>query len=157
MKIKQKFFNLIMPFIHLYWRIRKPKTYGVKILIKHPKEKDKILLTLHTYGNKTLWNIISGGYNPKKESAIEAAKREVYEEIGVDVLDLVEIGEYKTSTEGKQDTVIIFSGKIEDINTLSLSQELDKIMWQNYKIAYDWSDVAKVAKQAINQSYQNIT
>lgn len=155
MKIKQHIFNILMPVVRLYWRIFKPQTFGVKVLIKHPTKNNEVLLVLHSYGNKTLWNIPGGGYNPKKESAIEAAEREVKEELGVDIFDLVQVGEYKTSGEGKQDTVAMFVGVIDSSNDLKPNAEVAEIIWQSYQITLKRDDVARVARRTIEKAYFN--
>src|SRR3989338_69091 len=97
MKIKQLFYAALMPMVKLYWRVLQPKSFGVKVLITYPTETSKVLLVRHSYGNTSLWNIPGGGYNPKKESAEIAAKREVFEELGVEVTQLSLLGEYLTS------------------------------------------------------------
>jgi ADP-ribose pyrophosphatase YjhB (NUDIX family) len=93
MKIKKIAYAILMPGMRLYWKIFKPRSYGVKVAIMHPANPEKLLLVRHSYGNTTLWNIPGGGYNPKKETAQNAAAREVLEELGVDVLGLLQIGE----------------------------------------------------------------
>lgn len=110
MQIKQQMLTLCMPLVRLYWRVFKPKTHGVRVLIVSASDADtRVLLVRHAYGDQSLWNIPGGGFNPKKESAAEAARREVTEELSLDCVDLREIGMYQTEGEGKRDTVVLFS------------------------------------------------
>lgn len=152
MQIKQAFFNLIMPVVKLYWRVFKPESYGARVLIVHPTEKNKVLLVRHSYGNTTLWNIPGGGYNPKKEPAAAAAAREVLEELRVRVIDLQELGEYKTSSEGKRDTVIMFSGTLENIEEMIPNPEISELAWvEAYTVSERGNDVARVARRAVEK------
>ncbi len=146
---------IVMPLVRWYWRVCRPKTFGVKVLIRHGVKNDEILLIRHTYGDQTLWNIPGGGYNPKKESAEEAANREVKEELGVPILNLIQIGEYKTSAEGKRDTVIMFVAEMTDanFNAIKLSSEVAEVTWQNYQIVAKRNDVALVARRAIETAF----
>lgn len=152
MKIKQTFFKLIMPAVKVYWRIFKPESYGARVLIIHPKDTGKVLLVRHTYGNTTLWNIPGGGYNPKKETAETAASREVFEELGVQVLNLQELGEYHTSGEGKKDTVIMFSGTLENTDDIVSNPEISELAWvTSHTIPDRGNDVARVARRAVEK------
>ncbi len=148
MSLKQYILWLVMPTVRLYWRVRKPQTFGVKVLLRHPERPNEVLIIRHTYGNRNLWNIPGGGYNPEKESPQQAAVREVREELGVDVVDLVQIGEYQTVGEGKRDTVVMFSGTITDLNMLKPNAEVEEVSWQNYETLGGRIDVARVARRA---------
>lgn len=115
--------------IHLYWRLFKPKTFGVKVIIQHP-ESEKILLVQHSYGNLDIWHLPGGGYNPKRESVVDAARREVFEELGIELTELAYLTRYKTSAEGKQDTVSIFTAVAKSVE-LTLSSEIRSAEWLN--------------------------
>ncbi len=141
-----------MPLVTLYWRVFKPKTYGVKVLIHHPDNTEKILLVRHSYGNKTLWNIPGGGYKPKKESPEKAGVREVNEELKITLENPQIIGLYETSGEGKRDTVTIVLGTIKNTN-LTLNNEIAEISWKEASSALHDADVSRVAKKAIHLAY----
>ncbi len=151
--------KLILKFAHgvlgLYWGVFHPKTFGVKILIHHPTDNEKILLVKHSY-LKDMWNIPGGGYNPKKESAYQAAKREIKEELGVNVSNLKMVYEYYTELQGKKDTVIIFSAKLSEKEILRLDSEISEAKWFYYKEVLNMKNVAKVVKIAINSVFKTI-
>lgn len=152
MKIKQTFFKLIMPIVKLYWYIFKPESYGARVLIIHPTEKSKVLLVRHSYGDTALWNIPGGGYSPQKETAVTAVTREVLEELGAEVINLQELGEYHTSGEGKKDTVTMFSGTLEDIEGIILNPEISELSWADtHTIPDRGNDVARVARRAVEK------
>lgn len=158
MKIKKLFYAAFMPFVKIYWRVFKPKSFGVKVLITHPTETSKVLLIRHSYGNTSLWNIPGGGYNPKSESAETAAKREIFEELGVEILQLRLLGEYLTSTEGKQDTVTMFSGTIENVAAIKTNPEISELEWvESSLLGSRGNDVARVARKAAEKSLTGIS
>jgi len=69
-KLKSFLIKLVFPLAKIYWRILKPKTFGVKAIIVHPENSEQILLIQNSYGSKKIWNLPGGGYNPKKENKI---------------------------------------------------------------------------------------
>jgi ADP-ribose pyrophosphatase YjhB (NUDIX family) len=150
MRIKHIFYCLVMPIVRLYWRIAKPKTFGVKVLLLHPDSPEKVLLIRHTYGQRSRWNIPGGGYTPTRERAKDAAEREVREELGVSILNLEEIGVYRTSAEGKQDTVTIFRGMPNRLSFQYDDGEISETIWDNRREISDRTDVANVVKHAVH-------
>ncbi|MEZ4103794.1 MAG: NUDIX hydrolase [Candidatus Paceibacterota bacterium] len=150
--MKQTIYTLIMPVVKLYWRIFKPQSYGVKVVIVHPHDQNKVLLVRHSYGNTTLWNIPGGGFNPKKETAYSAILREVQEELGIDVFNLRELEEYHTGGEGKKDTVTLFSGIIKNPENIKINPEISALAWVEMSILRDrGDDVARVARRAVEK------
>ncbi len=153
MRIKRYAINFLLPvvwpLIKLYWRVFKPETHGVRILIIHPEDKNKILLVLHSYGNKSLWNIPGGGYNPKKEFPLLAAKREIREEFQKELGSVKEIGLYETTGEGKQDRVVIFVGEVSSPVFNEFDPEISKVSWEDIETVLQRGDVAKIVKYAI--------
>jgi 8-oxo-dGTP diphosphatase len=116
--------HLISPVLHLYWRTFRPRTYGVRALILHPDTSDRILLVRHTYGDRMLWNLPGGGFNPKKEIAMQAAIREIKEELGADLINPIEICSYYTDAQGKCDTVTVVQG---DVHTIRVEKYLNTV------------------------------
>ena len=82
----------------------------------------------HSYGDTCIWHLPGGGYNPKRESAEDAAHREVFEELGIGLVELTHLAEYKTSAEGKRDTVTIFTA-VAKSEELTLSSEIKSAEW----------------------------
>lgn len=149
--------KVLLPAAKIYWRLFKPKTFGVKVLIINPKDGKSGLLVKHSYGDLTLWNLPGGGYNPTRENPLVAGIREVKEELGIDLSREKSkiIGEYKTTGEGKRDTVAIVLGVIKNSdveNEFELSNELSTTTWWPLDLFENNKEVARVAKQAI-QNY----
>ena len=143
-------YSFFMPVVKLYWRIFKPESFGVKVVIIHPDDSNLVMLVRHSYGNTDLWNIPGGEYNPKKETAEAAAQREIIEELGVKVLGLEYLGQYQTGGEGKRDTVTLFSGVIENLEDIKTNSELSELEWVEMQtLSSRGNDVARVARRAV--------
>jgi predicted NUDIX family NTP pyrophosphohydrolase len=74
------------PFLQLWFRIRRPATFGVKALIRHPD--GRFLVVRHSYADTRRWALPGGGYKPTRETPPEAAAREIHEELASDVTTL---------------------------------------------------------------------
>ena len=91
-----------------WWRIRRPATFGVKVLLIHPEDPTRCLIVRHSYSDSARWGLPGGAFKPARETAELAGVREVAEELGLvivgvpDVLDTV-----ITTLEGKRDTLTI--------------------------------------------------
>lgn len=97
-KIKQFFYKIY----RLSWKLTQPQTIGVRaILIKN----NEILLVKHTYSDQ--WFLPGGGLK-KGEKLENAIKRELNEELGVEVKKIQLHGAYQNFYEGKRDYIIVF-------------------------------------------------
>jgi 8-oxo-dGTP diphosphatase len=149
---------MLMPLVKLYWKIFKPESYGVKVLIINPNNKNKVLLIRHSYGDTALWNIPGGGYNPKKETSEVAARREIFEELGIKIINLELLGEYQTTSEVKKDMVTMFKTVIENTEKIVPNQEISEIAWIPAETINNRShDTARVAIQAVLKAFPNFT
>jgi len=98
--------RFIYPLVKFYWFIFRPEGYGVKCVIRDDSE---ILFVRHTYGKK-FWNF-PGGAIRKNENPEEAAKREIREELGIEIDNVEKIGEFIDTSNYKRDNIICFSGR----------------------------------------------
>ena len=117
------FYKLIHSFLKIYWFIFRPKTKGVICLIL---SGDELLLIRHTYGHSA-WTLSGGGLN-KNESKEEAVKREVKEELGLDITPEY-IGEFTHHPDYKIDTVSCFVARIEKIEPKIDHLEIKDAKW----------------------------
>jgi 8-oxo-dGTP diphosphatase len=130
LRIPAPLLRVIAPGMRLWWRIRKPKTFGVKALLLHPDRSGRFLVVRHSYSDPSRWGLPGGGYKPSKETPEEAASREIAEELALlvpsdafRVLDTL-----VTTLEGKRDTLTILRAAAPDA-TVSPSPELAEVRW----------------------------
>jgi ADP-ribose pyrophosphatase YjhB (NUDIX family) len=116
------------PFLQLWWRIRKPTTFGVKALLR--QADGRFLVVRHSYADTRRWALPGGGYNPTRETPAQAAAREVHEElhlvVPVDAFTVVDTT--VTTLEGKHDTLTILTAPATD-EILTQSPEIAEARW----------------------------
>jgi len=87
----------------LFWRITKPITLGIRlVLIK----ENTVLLVKHTY-QATHWFLAGGGVQ-RNENLLETARREAKEEVGASLGELKLLGVYTNYFDYKSDHVVVF-------------------------------------------------
>ena len=87
------------------WRLFRPRTRGVKVMLFNAA--GDLLLIRNSYGRSDLFVLPGGGVRPWEEPAT-AAKREVKEELGLDVATLTLRSRHSSSAEGKRDEIHLF-------------------------------------------------
>jgi 8-oxo-dGTP pyrophosphatase MutT (NUDIX family) len=112
----------------LWWRVRKPTTYGVKVLLRD--KAGRFLVVRHSYSDPTRWGLPGGGYRPDRETPAEAGAREVAEELGLMLVpnDLVELETVATTLEAKRDTLTLLAAHAPS-TTVTSSPELAETRW----------------------------
>lgn len=94
--------------LRAWWKIRKPATFGVKVLLIHPDDPAQCLIVRHSYSDSTWWGMPGGGYRPGRETPEQAGVREVAEELALTVTGVPTVLDtVSTALEGKRDTVTI--------------------------------------------------
>jgi 8-oxo-dGTP diphosphatase len=58
--------------LRIWWKIRKPTTFGVKVLLIHPDDPAQCLIVRHSYSDSGRWGIPGGGYRPGRETPGQA-------------------------------------------------------------------------------------
>jgi len=92
------------------WRILRPRTRGVKVMLFD--EAGAVLLVRHTYGRTDQYLLPGGGIRPFEQPA-KAAAREMREELGCGLADLVFVSTHISTSEGKRDTVHLFRARVD--------------------------------------------
>jgi 8-oxo-dGTP pyrophosphatase MutT (NUDIX family) len=111
--------------LRVWWLIARPRKDGVKCLLTRGGE---ILLVRHTYGKPERWELPGGGVKRSEEPRV-AARREVQEELGVDVEDWTYLGELFARIDRKRDRLWCFAAEVGDI-PLSLDRaEIAEAGW----------------------------
>jgi ADP-ribose pyrophosphatase YjhB (NUDIX family) len=123
----------------LYWRIFKPKTTGVKVFIKY---KNKVLFVQNSYGQKC-WTLPGGGVK-RGESFEDAAKREIKEEVGLELKHIIDKGSFLYEGEGKRDTIHIFLSEVESDDITIDNFEIQNASWEDiHSLTLSESPIAK--------------
>jgi ADP-ribose pyrophosphatase YjhB (NUDIX family) len=118
------------PFAQLWWRIRKPTTFGVKALVR--LTDGRFLVVRHSYADTRRWSLPGGGYKPTRETPAQAATRELHEELGLAVpAEAFTVVDTIVSTlEGKHDTLTILTATASS-EAVSRSPEIAESRWVN--------------------------
>jgi 8-oxo-dGTP diphosphatase len=140
--------RVLLPIAKIYWKVLRPATYGVKVVIVHPEVPRTCLLVRHSYGDQALWNLPGGGYDPRREDPLAAATREVREELSLDPATVTKLGEYTTTAEGKRDTVSIVRMRPTSAD-LRVSGELAEAHWISLDDMGNRGGMARVVRYAL--------
>ena len=90
-----------------YWFIARPETHGVKCVLT---DGDGVLLVRHTYGSRA-WDLPGGG--GKGGEALDAtARREIKEELGIDIADWRPLGQIQVAIDHRRDVVHCFQAEV---------------------------------------------
>ncbi|MEG8040561.1 NUDIX domain-containing protein [Sphingomonas sp. LR60] len=87
------------------------RTRGVKLLVFD--RAGDVLLVRHGYGRSDL-HMLPGGGIARGEAPAAAALRELHEETGCIARDLTLVARYESRTEGRRDTVFLFSARSDE-------------------------------------------
>jgi 8-oxo-dGTP diphosphatase len=94
--------------LRTWWKIRKPATFGVKVLLIHPDDLAQCLIVRHSYSDSAWWGMPGGAYRPDRETPEQAGVREVSEELALTVTEVPTVLDtVSTTLEGKRDTLTI--------------------------------------------------
>lgn len=129
MKLPTPLLRVVGAGLRTWWKIRKPTTYGVKVLLLHPRDPGRCLIVRHSYSDSTRWGLPGGKYKPDHESPEAAGIREVTEELGLTITDPpIVLDTVATTLEGKRDTLTIVRAT-PTTAAFTLSPELAEARW----------------------------
>ena len=118
--------RLIGKAARLWWRIRRPRTLGVRVLVVDGRER--IALVRHTYTDA--WYLPGGGVK-KGESFETAGLRELREEVGIAEAAIERVlGIYHSRTEGKDDHVVVYVMRVGGAELRRAdAMEIEEVGW----------------------------
>jgi 8-oxo-dGTP diphosphatase len=115
--------------LRTWWKVRKPATFGVKVLLIHPDDPARCLIVRHSYSDTARWGLPGGAYKPDRETPEQAGVREVAEELGLTVLEVPKVLDTVVTTlEGKHDTLTIVTATPTSAE-VSHSPEIAEARW----------------------------
>jgi ADP-ribose pyrophosphatase YjhB (NUDIX family) len=95
--------------LRTYWFLVRPNVTGVKCLVTH---EDEFLLVRHTYG-RPVWDL-PGGTVRRGEAPIDAARREMHEELGRRIEHWEDLGDLSATVDHHSDTLYLFRTRLGD-------------------------------------------
>jgi ADP-ribose pyrophosphatase YjhB (NUDIX family) len=96
--------------LRVYWFLVRPTKQGVKCVITRP---GAVLLVRHTYGPRGKWELPGGGVK-RGEPPEHAARREMQEELGLDIAEWAALGDVLDRIDRKRDTLHCFTAELGD-------------------------------------------
>jgi len=109
----------------VYRKVMRPHTRGVKCLICRG---DEVLLVRHTYGDRERWELPGGGCK-RREQPLDAARREISEELGVVIDDWRYLGVLAQREHGPSGRAFCFAGRGEGLDLEIDGGEIAQARW----------------------------
>ena len=117
-------YKLAHALLRAYWFIARPQGTGVKCVLL---AGDRVLLVRHTYGPRR-WEL-PGGTLKSGEPAVEGAKREMHEELGIETEQWRDLGAVRTRVHHKHDTLRCFQARIDGARLVIDRGEIAAVEW----------------------------
>lgn len=105
-------YRLGYPLARMWWRLRRPKHEGAGVLVY---VKQKLLLLRASY--RAEWTLPAGGIR-RGETPEAAARRELYEEVGLMAGTLTPVGNVRGNWDGRDDLVHFFELRLDQLPEL---------------------------------------
>jgi 8-oxo-dGTP pyrophosphatase MutT (NUDIX family) len=110
--------------LRAYWLLARPSLNGVKCILL---DGDAVLLVRHSYGDRR-WDL-PGGKIRRGEPPATTARREMREELGLEIADWTAVGVLHVRAHHRLDTLHCFTARVTDAAlTLDLG-ELQRAEW----------------------------
>jgi 8-oxo-dGTP pyrophosphatase MutT (NUDIX family) len=100
-------FRFAYAVLRAYWFLFRPSLSGVKCVLV---DGDRVLLVRHSYGPAE-WEIPGGGVK-RNEPPTRAARREMHEELGVEISDWTNLGELPVRIHHRTGTLHCFQASV---------------------------------------------
>jgi 8-oxo-dGTP pyrophosphatase MutT (NUDIX family) len=122
--IRRLGFRVAHRLLRIWWFLRRPQMRGVKCVLT---DGENVLLVRHTYG-KPEWDLPGGGIK-RDERPLEAARREVEEELGLSLDGWRALGSVASSEYYRHDTIYCFQVELNGKSLNIDRAELDTAQW----------------------------
>jgi 8-oxo-dGTP pyrophosphatase MutT (NUDIX family) len=122
--IRRLGFRVAHRLLRVWWFVRKPEQHGVKCVLT---DSENVLLVRHTYGRRE-WDLPGGGVK-RDERPLDAARREVEEELGVHLDDWRDLGCLRATEYHRHDTIYCFQAELNGKQLTIEPGEIDTVRW----------------------------
>jgi ADP-ribose pyrophosphatase len=118
---------------------------GGKGVVVLPEYEGKIML-LHQYRHATRqWHYeVPRGYGEPNIPADENARKEIEEETGGEISDLVSLGEFYNNTGYETASVALFYAKLSSVGKANENEGIDSFFWLTVKELEEWITNEKI-------------
>jgi 8-oxo-dGTP pyrophosphatase MutT (NUDIX family) len=110
--------------LRVYWLVFRPEAVGAKCVLTNG---DHVLLVRHTYGPKR-WEL-PGGSVHRREPPATAIRREMQEELGLDIPTWTPLGIITDVNQGRRDTLHCFHGELREPELVLNGAEIAAAEW----------------------------
>jgi 8-oxo-dGTP pyrophosphatase MutT (NUDIX family) len=110
--------------LRLYWFVARPRTVGAKCVLT---DGDLVLLVRHTYGHAE-WEL-PGGAIRRREQPLHAARREMHEELGLQIDDWRPLGTLDGNLDSHPATLHCFTAEIGGRPLTVDPGEIERVDW----------------------------
>lgn len=117
--------RIVYRVLRAYWFVARPAHHGVKFALVHG---DEVLLVRHTYGDRARWEVPGGGVR-RREAALDAARREAREELGIDREDWAPLAELRERIDHRRDTLSCFRAPTDGAALTLDEREIAEARW----------------------------
>jgi ADP-ribose pyrophosphatase YjhB (NUDIX family) len=111
--------------LRLWWFVRRPRTAAVKCFVR---DGDRVLFVRHTYGRRGIWELPGGGLR-RGEQPSSAVRREMREELSLDLEALREVGTVEVSGDHKRTRIVCFEADAGRAPLRLARAELAEAVW----------------------------
>jgi 8-oxo-dGTP diphosphatase len=92
----------------VWWFVRRPHTRGVKCIVR---DGGRVLFVRHTYGDRDVWEL-PGGSLRHGEAPEPAIRREMREELSIELSGLRELGRVEVTGDRKHTLLFCFEADL---------------------------------------------
>lgn len=107
--LRRPAYRLAYTVLRVYWFVVRPSVVGVKCVLT---DGDRVLLVRHTYGAAE-W-LLPGGSIKRGEQPLAAARREMREELGIELDDWTPLGVFTGRLHHRRDAIHCFHAEVGD-------------------------------------------
>jgi 8-oxo-dGTP pyrophosphatase MutT (NUDIX family) len=110
----------------VWWFVRRPSTEGVKCIVRD--ERGRVLFVRHTYGDPGAWDLPGGGLR-RGEAPEVCVRREMREELGIDLADLRLAGRAEVAGHHKRTLLHCFAASTGGAPIRLAAAEIAQARW----------------------------